>query len=405
MSTSDTSIDTCDLVFAQDPDKRDATPWVSEESTTQPPEKSPEEKLQDIRELVEELKAQPRHFGPEMSPEMYRARKAETQAKMEEDDIEEALYANRHFWDDKSVPQPPVDLKKKRSRSWMGTHQELDHETMRNLRCMAHVHKAEFITIFQETCPTTGKIHYHSLVVYPNPVRFATVAHLDPSAHWQTRNNGALGIYKYISKDGNHYFTWGETPDTIKAYQERQQKGTKKTQFQIIVDQIKAGNYAEIQEERVYAQYQRFFDQLAQSTEPSKRWQGQLQEKNHWLWGPPGSGKSSAVWDAAEAQGLTIYQKQQNKWWDGYHGENIVLIEDADPEIMKKLAAHMKVWADRYPFTYEVKGSSRTMKCPNYHMVVTSNYSIKECFNDRDAEAISRRFEEHFKDLPSVEEE
>lgn len=404
MSSSETSIDTCDLVFAQNPDERDATPWVSEES--QPPkEKTAEEKLQDIRELVDALQAQPRHFGPEVSPEMAIIRAADKQRQMEEDDIEEALYANRHFWESKEVPKPTPEMARKRSRSWMGTHQDMEYETLRNFRCMCHIKKVEYAEIFEEQCPTTGKLHYHSIVVFKNPTRFTSVATLDPTAHWDTKNNGALGIYKYVSKNNRSCFVTGEPPEAIKKFQENQNKHAKKTQFQLIVEAIKEGKYQEIQEERVYAQYQRFFDQLAQSTEPSKRWQGQLQEKNHWLWGPPGSGKSSAIWDAAEREHLTIYQKLQNKWWDGYHGEDIVLIEDADPEIMKKLASHMKVWADRYPFTYEVKGSSKTMKCPNYHLVVTSNYSIKECFNTTDAEAIARRFEEHFKDLPSVEEE
>lgn len=403
-SSSVTTFPTEELVFAQNPDDRPPTPAVSSLEETREPDM-----LAEFREYVQQLRKekQPR-FGPQRSPEMLRELQQIREDEEEANDPEEAAWRDRFYWENHEIPRPPPDLAKKRSRCWMGTHQEMTREDVRHFRAACYINNVEYAEIFQETCPTTGKIHYHSIVQFTNPIRFTTVAELDPKAHWDTHQKGLLGIYKYVSKEKHPFLQYGEVPEIIKKYitsQCKKNANPKKSQFDTIVEMIKAGRYEEIKEERVYAQYQRFFDQLAQKAEPNKRWQGDLQSKNHWVWGPPGSGKSSAIWDAAERENLTIYQKLQNKWWDGYKGEDIVLIEDADPEIMKKLAAFMKVWSDRYPFTYEVKGSSKTMKSPSYHFVVTSNYPMKECFNSTDYVAIQRRFEEHFMDLPSVEEE
>lgn len=107
-----------------------------------------------------------------------------------------------------------------------------------------------------------------------------------------------------------------------------------------------------------------------------------------WLWGPPGVGKSHAI----RAQNPSLYLKPQNKWWDGYSGEKAVLLDDMDLQ-GKCLSHYLKIWADKYAFAAEVKGS--TIR-PRYEkFIVTSNYSIGEIFGEEDAallRAIERRF-------------
>ena len=58
----------------------------------------------------------------------------------------------------------------------------------------------------------------------------------------------------------------------------------------------------------------------------------------------------------------------------------------------------MKIWADRYTFTGEIKGAHSVI-APSYNLIVTSNYSIRECFSSiEDVEAIQRRFTEIYFD-------
>lgn len=88
-----------------------------------------------------------------------------------------------------------------------------------------------------------------------------------------------------------------------------------------------------------------------------------------WLHGDPGVGKSRV------AKLMNPYMKSLTKWWDGYQGEKIVLIDDLEKDTMKFLGHYMKIWGDPYgKITGEVKGS--TIPLSYEVLIVTSNYSI-----------------------------
>lgn len=104
-----------------------------------------------------------------------------------------------------------------------------------------------------------------------------------------------------------------------------------------------------------------------------------------WIYGPPGTGKSHY---ARQHYGNSLYLKAQNKWWDGYQGERNVLLDDFD---CKVLGHYIKIWADKYCFMAEAKGSSMQIRPHNF--IVTSNYKIEELFDCPILiEAIKRRF-------------
>lgn len=105
-----------------------------------------------------------------------------------------------------------------------------------------------------------------------------------------------------------------------------------------------------------------------------------------WIHGPPGVGKS---FYARQCYGTNLYLKAQNKWWDGYQGQQNVLLDDLDSDC---LGHYLKIWADKYAFTAECKGSSVQIRPKNF--IVTSNYTIDELFAKDQTliEAIKRRF-------------
>lgn len=119
---------------------------------------------------------------------------------------------------------------------------------------------------------------------------------------------------------------------------------------------------------------------------------------NVWLWGEPGCGKSFE----ARRRYPSAYPKAYNKWWDGYQGEDTIVLDDfekGDEGRGHPLGHHLKIWADKYEFIGESKGGA--MRIRPRRLIITSNYSIDDVFPwglDPSLNlAIKRRFrEEHW---------
>lgn len=103
-----------------------------------------------------------------------------------------------------------------------------------------------------------------------------------------------------------------------------------------------------------------------------------------WYWGAPGVGKSHR----ARTEYPNAYIKAQNKWWDGYQGQEAVILDDLDTDV---LGHYLKIWADKWACTGEVKGGQVNLR--HRVFVVTSNYDVDELFKeDQMRDAIFRRF-------------
>lgn len=96
----------------------------------------------------------------------------------------------------------------------------------------------------------------------------------------------------------------------------------------------------------------------------------------YWYYGKTGVGKThSANEDFPDA-----YRKiSNNKWWDGYQDQPYVIIDDLDKS-HNYMGYHLKIWADRYAFIAEMKGSSRYIR-PKV-VCVTSNYRPQDIWED-----------------------
>lgn len=100
-----------------------------------------------------------------------------------------------------------------------------------------------------------------------------------------------------------------------------------------------------------------------------------------WIHGLARCGKTTSVCDAYP----DLYPKGVNKWWCGYQGEEVVLLDDIDPSHGPWLGGLLKRWADKFPFIGEEKGGSRKIRPKKFF--VTSQYRIEDIWQDEETRA------------------
>lgn len=237
----------------------------------------------------------------------------------------------------------------------------------------------KYTVMAKEKAPTTGHEHAHIYIYFKSQRAFNTIKTIFTTADIEKAKGTMNQAYKYVTKDGDIIYEYGDRPQPSKTIDEAWKEA---------VDSFKRGEGDK--ESKLYARYQKFFDHLEAKSRPYSEYDGELKSKNMWIYGPPGTGKSMFV--RKESKG-DLYEKNINKWWDGYDGQPSVVIEDIDPSMCEKLAHHIKVWADRYPFYAEVKQSHQRLYPQDFKLFITSNFTIEECFPlEKDQEAIKRRF-------------
>lgn len=105
-----------------------------------------------------------------------------------------------------------------------------------------------------------------------------------------------------------------------------------------------------------------------------------------WIQGPKGTGKT---WKAKEIS-RSLYNEEPfvctgKGWLDGYKAQKVIVVEDLDKAAAHAIGHSLKLWADRYEVTAEVKGGY----IPLMHkmLIVTSNYTISELYQADDERA------------------
>lgn len=100
------------------------------------------------------------------------------------------------------------------------------------------------------------------------------------------------------------------------------------------------------------------------------------------FWGKSGTGKTRRVFD--EIGDSAFYLKAPTtKWWDGYRGESIVVIDEFRGVVD---ISHLLKWLDRYPCAVEIKGGQVALKTTTFY--ITSNLSMLDWYPMVDTETI-----------------
>lgn len=269
-----------------------------------------------------------------------------------------------------------------RSRSWCFTINHYDEEDGARIQEMTARYR--YIVAGKEV-GESGTPHIQGYVYLKNAMTMGALSRLLPRAHLEMARGTPQQAADYCKKDGD-YWEDGELPAS------QSEKGeAEKARWEDARTKAKAGDMDAIPAD-IYIRCYNSLLAIGRQHQPMPESRAELD--NLWYYGPTGTGKSRK----AREENPGYYLKNKNKWWDGYTGQEVVIIEEWDPSY-SMLGSFLKEWADHYPFNAEFKGSSRLIRPKK--IIVTSNYSIDECFVDEATrEPLHRRFTSHHFTLP-----
>lgn len=257
-----------------------------------------------------------------------------------------------------------------RSRGWTWTLNnptEAEEESIRAL-------DVQYVVYGKETAPETGTPHLQGYVYVGTSVKsLAQMKILIPRAHLEVTKGTAMENRTYCIKDGD-YFEKGRLPTGKKTRKRKEQN--RLLLEKPVLELVEEGEVSVYSVPRLVKARQMIANMKSQETAEGVR--------GVWIHGPPGTGKSHH----ARTEYPLAYIKSQNKWFDGYEGEEEIILDDLDSSA---LGHYIKIWTDKWPCSGETKGG----KVQLHHklFVITSNYTPELLWPDDVAmqRAIRRR--------------
>lgn len=258
----------------------------------------------------------------------------------------------------------------KRDRPWCFTINNYTQQNLNNLDKLYDIGKCTYLVYGFEKAPTTGTPHLQCYIEFKNaaiPIKKSSSwKKMFPTAHWERRRGTAQEASAYCKKDED----WREF-GTLSKQGER-------TDFQRMFARIKTGaSDLDLIEEFGNTAFRSLnaISKVRLLSQPKRTWPMEVRI----YYGLPGTGKSRAVFDEFKLD--EIFVKPKSKWWDGYEGQKVVVIDDFDPIHMDWSFDYMLTLLDRYPMSLEYKGGFVNMS--SKIIIFTTNFLPWEWFPDR----------------------
>jgi len=223
----------------------------------------------------------------------------------------------------------------------------------------------------------SGTPHLQGYIVFGTSRSFKSLSSKMPRAHIEQAKGDSAANFRYCTKGGD-YFEDGDKPASNK---EKGQKGgaVNACRYKTARQAAQSGDVADIPDD-LYTRHYKFYEREAKRARLADSATLAPAARHYWLHGLTGTGKSYAARNVGKHLGFRTYIKDpQSKWWDGYDGEEIVVIDDFDKYQVKQ-GGDMKRYLDIYPFPAQTKGGMLFIR-PKV-IIITSNYKLEEIWED-----------------------
>lgn len=241
------------------------------------------------------------------------------------------------------------------------------------------VNETKYTVFGFEKCPTTGRDHLQGYFYFENARTYPNkqIRKLFEGIHDQVANGSALDNRKYCLK-----IREGDIPN--EKYEEFGVMPTQgeRTDWKRVVSDLQAGaSIISVVSEQPHVlpairSLEKFRNMIDKSTHRDV--------KVILLVGSPGTGKTRWAWENYP----DLYSKPEGHWWDGYSGQETILLDDYYGDI--SYSTFLKV-LDRYPLNLPIKGGFVPAKYTT--VIITSNKPFTHWYIES-SNAIARRIHE-----------
>jgi hypothetical protein len=210
--------------------------------------------------------------------------------------------------------------------------------------------------------------HFQCYIRWKNAKTFSRMKKLFPRAHLKVARGTDKDNKKYCSKE-----------EVLIEKGEASEQGSR-NDLKGIIDMVQQNPSMDYIIDNVSSlQAIRTAEKILVYREPRRSWKTEI----YWFHGSTETGKSRRAYELFPDAYTAM---DTGQWWEGYDGEEAVIIDDMRRDFLK-FHQLLKLF-DRYPYRVEVKGGSRQFLAKT--IVVTSCYSPEVMFDTRDQEDIQQ---------------
>lgn len=173
--------------------------------------------------------------------------------------------------------------------------------------------------VWQRECGKNGTVHLQGYVIFDIKKRFSTLKKIDKRIHWEPRYGTHAEAKAYCQKEDTRLLgPW--TIGTDVGIRDSQGKRSDLDDVKQAIDEGQDETYLWDNHFASCAKYIRSFREYRRQKTPHR----QGKTKVEVVWGPTGTGKSHY----AEHKYPDAYWKPKGDWWDGYDGQEVVVIDE-----------------------------------------------------------------------------